>query len=109
MNDLKTTTKLVKAILEENKQARNSDSFLYLKVLDHIAERDGIFLAGMPVPYFLENMQRLGFPPFESVRRTRQKIQAAFPDLAACEKVEEMRMAREEKYRAYALEKGAMS
>lgn len=109
MNELKTTTKLVKAILEENKQARNSDSFLYLKVLDHIANRDGIFLAGMPVPYFLENMQALGFPPFESVRRTRQKIQAMFPELAACDKVEEMRAAQEYEYRAYALDRGAMS
>ena len=109
MNDLKTTTKLVKAILEEDKQTRNSDSYLYLKVLDHIAHRDGIFLAGMPVPYFLENMHTLGFPPFESVRRTRQKIQASFPELAACDEVEAMRAAQEYEYRAYALDRGAMS
>lgn len=109
MNELKTTTKLVKAILEEDKQTRNSDSYLYLKVLDHIAHRDGIFLAGMPVPYFLENMQRLGFPPFESVRRSRQKIQAAFPELAACEKVEAMRAEQKAEYFAYATDRGAMS
>jgi hypothetical protein len=109
MNELKTTAKLVKSILEENKQARNSDSFLYLKVLDHIAERDGIFLAGMPVPYFLENMKQLGFPPFESVRRTRQKIQATFPELGACKEVEAMRSANEAEFWAYANDRGAMS
>ena len=109
MNDLNTTTKLVKAILEEDKQTRNSDSYLYLKVLDHIAHREGIFLAGMPVPYFLENMKSLGFPPFESVRRTRQKIQVMFPELGACDKVAEMRAAQEDEYRAYALDRGGMS
>lgn len=102
MNELKKTSHIVKAILEEDVQARNSDSYLYLKVLDHIANRESIFLAGMPVPYFLENMHNLGFPPFESVRRTRQKIQADFPALAACEKVAAMRKENEAEYRAFA-------
>lgn len=105
MNDLKKISKIVKTILEEDEKARNSDSFLYLKVLDYIAHRDGIFLAGMPVPYFLENMKELNFPPFESVRRTRQRIQQTYPELAASEKVEEYRIANEEKFRAYALSK----
>ena len=102
MNDLKTVSKLVKAILEQDEQARNSDSFLYLKVLQYIADREEIFLAAMPVPYFLENMKAYGFPPFESVRRTRQKIQEHHPELAACKKVEEMRMENEKEFRAYA-------
>jgi len=106
MNNLKEVSKIVKAILEIDNQARNSDSYLYLKVLDYIAHRDGIFLAGMPVPYFLENMKSLGFPPFESVRRTRQKIQADFPDLAASRKVKAMRDEQEEAYWAYATGKG---
>lgn len=109
MNELKTTTKLVKAILEENKQARNSDSFLYLKVLEHISKQEGFAISHMTVPYFLENMKHYGFPGFETVRRTRQKIQAMFPELAACDKVADMRAAQEDEFRAYALDRGPMS
>ena len=102
MTNLTTTTKLVKAILEENEQTRNSDSYLYLKVIEHISEEEGYALEYMSVPFFLENMNGYGFPPFESVRRTRQKIQQTYPHLAACKKVAEQRMVNEGKYRAYA-------
>lgn len=102
MNELKTTTKLVKAILEQDEQARNSDSFLYLKVIEHISARKGILLTYMTVAQFLLNMKRFGFPGFETVRRTRQKIQEHHPELAACRKVEEMRMENEKEYRDYA-------
>ena len=101
MNDLKTTTKLVKAILEEDKQARNSDSFLYLKVIETIADQKDINLYGISIPVFLVSMKENGFPPFESVRRTRQKIQQHHPDLAACEKVQDMRMIQETEFRQY--------
>ena len=106
MNNLKKVSAIVFSILKDDSKARNSDSYLYLKVLDYIAHRDGIFLAGMPVPYFLENMKSLGFPPFESVRRTRQKIQASFPALAACDKVQAMRNENEVEYRAFATGRG---
>ena len=102
MNDLHTTTQLVKAILEEDKQARNSDSFLYLKVLEHISEQEGFALGHMTVPYFLENMKEYGFPGFETVRRTRQKVQQHHPELAACDKVKGMRMIEETEFRQYA-------
>ena len=102
MNELKTTTKLVKAILEEDKQARNSDSFLYLKVLEHISREKGIHLDGITVPDFLISMKAFGFPPFESVRRTRQKIQEHHPEPAASDKVKGMRMIQETEFRQYA-------
>ena len=106
MNDLKTTTKLVKAILEEDKRTRSSDSYLYLKVLEHISETEGYALDYMTVPYFLENMKDYGFPPFESVRRTRQKIQETYPELAACGRVKAFRDEKEAEYWAYATGKG---
>lgn len=102
MNDLKTTTALVKSILEQDKQCRNSDSFLYLKVLSVIGKQKGIDIEKMSVPYFLVNLHGAGMPPFESVRRARQKIQATHPELAACERVEGFRMENEAQYRAYA-------
>ena len=95
MNDLKNTTALVKALLEEDKQCRNSDSFLYLKVLSVIGKRKGINIDSMSVPYFLLNLHGTAFPPFESVRRARQKIQEHNPHLAACETVEDFRTENE--------------
>ena len=102
MVDLKNTTALVKSILEQDKQCRNSDSFLYLKVLSAAAKQKGIDLEKMTVPYFLLNLHGAGLPPFESVRRARQKLQATYPELAACERVEGFRMENEAQYRAYA-------
>ena len=102
MNELMKVNDIVKVILEADKQARNSDSHLYLRVLDYISNRDGIVIANMPVMYFLEHMKGLGFPPFESVRRTRQKIQSENPHLAASRKVKEFRAEQEMEYWAYA-------
>lgn len=103
MLDLKNTTALVKSILEQDKQCRNSDSLLYLKVLSVMAKQKGIDLEKMTVTYFLLNLHGAGFPGFETVRRARQKIQAAYPELAACEAVEGFRAENEAKYKAYAL------
>ena len=102
MNELKTVTKLVKAILEEDKYCRNSDSFLYLKILEVYGKEKGIDINKMSVPFFLMTMKDKGFPGFETVRRTRQKVQAEFPELGASERVKGMRMVNESEFRHFA-------
>ena len=102
MTDLKTTTALVKAILEQDKQSRNSDSFLYYRVLEIIGKRKGVDINEMSIPYFLLNMSGTEFPPFESVRRARQKIQEHHPELGACKEVADARAVNEDGYREYA-------
>lgn len=102
MADLKTTTSIVKTILENCERARNSDSYLYLLVLEYWSRQNGTDVARWPVAYFLLFMSDFGIPPFESVRRSRQKLQQTYPHLSACKKVAEQRMANEEVYRAYA-------
>lgn len=102
MYDLKNTKALVKSILEKDKQCRNSDSFLYLKVLSIIGKQKGIDIDSMPIPYFLLNLHGTTFPPFESVRRSRQKVQEQFPYLAACETVQEYRADNEAAFREFA-------
>jgi hypothetical protein len=102
MLDLKNTTALVKSILEQDNQCRNSDSFLYLKVLSAAAKQKGIDLEKMTVPYFLLNLHGAGLPPFESVRRARQKIQVAYPHLAASKAVQDFRTENEAAYREFA-------
>lgn len=102
MQNIKQTTQLVKAILEQDKRCRNSDSFLYFKVLSVVAERKGVDIDKMTVPYFLLNMHGTVFPPFESVRRSRQKVQERCPELAACETVSGYRAENECAMREYA-------
>ena len=102
MYDLKNTKALVKSILEKDKQCRNSDSFLYLKVLSILGKQKGIDIESMSIPYFLLNLHGTAFPPFESVRRSRQKIQEQCPELAASEIVQEYRAENEANFRKFA-------
>lgn len=103
MTDLKQTTKLVKSILANDKRTRNSDSFLYLQVLKHYAAQTGKPVHELPVQNFLLSMDGLGVPPFESVRRARQKAQAKHPELAANANVAQLRRENEATYYAFAV------
>ena len=106
MLNLNKTTALVEHILRHDPQTRNSDSLLYLKVLQHQAAEKNMDLQSIPLPVFLLNMADWGFTPHESVRRARQKAQVKFPELAACEKVTKARAVNEQEYRAFALSGG---
>ena len=101
-NKLKTTKALVKSILESNVQARNSDSFLYLKVIQHYDEEYNTDFSKMPVIDFLNGGVDIPIPPFESVRRSRQKVQAENPYLAASEEIELFRAENEQAYKDFA-------
>lgn len=103
MKNLKTIRALVQTILEEDEKARNSDSYLYLRVLNIIAEREHIKLNEIHVVDFLVNLNSSPFPIFESVRRSRQILQAKFPHLAPCKVVEEYRAENEEAFREFAI------
>ncbi len=102
MTELKKVSHIVKAILTEDAQTRNSDSYLYLKVLEYIAEKNDIDLHSLTVPAFLTSMKVLRFPCFETVRRSRQKVQQTYPHLSACTEVEEYRAVNEEIFREFA-------
>lgn len=104
MSELKTTISLVKHILETDQQARNSDSFLYFRVLEHYGQAKGVDIHNMSIPTFLLNMTVWGFPPFETIRRNRQMVQAKNPELAPNAKVAQWRSRKEEEYRDYARE-----
>lgn len=102
MDNLKTVTAVVKDILTRYSRTRSCDGLLYLMVLEHYAYKKGIDLRMMSVPMFLQQMDKMGFPGHETVRRTRQKLQATYPELAACEAVESFRAANEKTFREYA-------
>lgn len=102
MQDLKDLKGLVHLILEHYPQTRNSDGLLWLKVLESQAYENGIDLRLLSVPQFLPRIKEMGFSPFESVRRTRQKLQATYPHLGANEAVQGFRDTMETEYRAFA-------
>ena len=98
MNDLKKTTKMVKTLLKNKPDLRENDDLLYLAVCYLInAEIPGISFHSV-----LISRKKLGLPSFETVRRTRQKVQATYPELRAEKKVKEARKAKETEYREYA-------
>ena len=96
---LSSTKALVKEILEENEQARNSDMILYYEVCKRL-NRD---VLRQPFGIVVLDLEKFGLPPFESVRRSRQKVQAECPYLAPSDKVREFRAENEEAYRKFAL------
>lgn len=97
LNEMQTVKNIVLLILEHDPKARNSDSYLYLKVLKCIAAANGIDLSKITVPDFYDNWQDV-FPNSETVRRTRQKAQAERPDLQASDRVAEARVTNQQAF-----------
>jgi hypothetical protein len=93
---------LVRHILETDVKSRNSDSFLYFKVLEVQGKEKGLDIHSMSITTFLLHMSEFGFSPFETVRRTRQKIQQEVPALAASATVKGNRKAKEQEFREFA-------
>lgn len=102
MNDLKAVSAIVKTILTQEQQARDDDNVLYLMVLQHVSNRNSIDLKSMTVPVFLLKMKEYGLPGFETVRSSRQKVQADNPELAGSEAVRRKRAKKETVYREFA-------
>lgn len=103
MDELKSTAKLVKSILETNKQSRNSDDFLYYLVCKEVLKNHGTDIKTLPFETALLWRKVYKLPPFETVRRARQKIQAELPELASTIKVQTVKNNKMTDYRAFAL------
>ena len=93
--EFKQTRKIVKNILTDYPQTRNSDNALYIKVVETLNPQ----AIDRPFANVLSNLEELGLPCYETVRRTRQKLQEEIPELKACDVVEDYRTMREEEFR----------
>lgn len=93
--EFKQVRKLVKSILTDYPQTRNSDTALYIKIVSQINPQAN----DRPFAMVMSSLEELGLPCFETVRRTRQKLQAEFPELQACDEVQDFRTEREEEFR----------
>lgn len=96
--EFKSTTKLVKDILQKNPLARNSDTYLYIEVMMRLNPH----ATKMPFGMVWKNLQDLGLPCYDTVTRARRKVQAEHPELQGSERVRHFRAEREEEYKEYA-------
>lgn len=100
-NELKSITKIVKTILEQDELARNSDKYLYMKVIEKL-NADALDYA---LVLFLTDPMFNDLPCFESVRRARQKVQQHFPELAGSKRVQAARKEDEAEVKEFARDK----
>ena len=97
-SELKQTKRIVYNILKNYPMARDSDSYLYIRIVKELNPA----AADKPFEEVILNLEELGLPCFETVRRTRQKLQAENPKLRASDFVQDCRTANEEVYSKFA-------
>lgn len=105
MNEIKNTAKLVKKALINHPEARNSDNYLYYVICHDLLAEIGLNIDKISLSQSLLYRKEYNLPPFETVRRTRQKVQEHHPELCGTDEVEEARSYNEDAFREYA--KGA--
>ena len=96
--EIRTTQDIVLEVLRNDIAARNSDDYLIVAVCKKINP----LCAGMSFQTVLTNRKTLGLPVLETIRRTGQRMRAAYPELAGNDNVEAQRTLNEETFRDYA-------
>lgn len=86
MQYMSTVLALVKRILEDVEDSRSSDHLLYYLVLQEYGELTGVKLQSLEVRGLFSLLEYRLFPPFETVRRSRQKLQRKYPALAVSDR-----------------------
>ena len=96
--ELNQTQVIVKDILMNYPIARDSDMYLYLRVVKRLNPA----AVNKPFSEVVLNLEELGLPCFETVRRTRQKLQAEFLNLRGSERIRSLRSVNEEVFKEFA-------
>lgn len=99
MND--TMIEIVRETLDRYPDAWNSDEILYQRIIDKFAADGGYDVRQINLPMLMNGIRRGIFPAFETVRRTRQKIQQHHPELGATEKTRRARAKKEADVRSF--------
>ena len=97
MEELKRTSTIVLKILKEDVLSRKDDNYLIKRVHDTVIPG----ASEMTLNQVLGLITRKELPCFESIRRTRQKIQKDHPELTDV-KTMIHRLDKEQEYREYA-------
>lgn len=99
MSKCKKVEPLVLEILKTKEETRSDDFLLIYEVYKN-------YLPDIDTLSFKEvmlNHRELNIPSFETVRRTRPKLQNKYPDLQPPEIIQQLRKEAEEDYRSYVL------
>lgn len=99
--ELKSIKELVEETLKSVEMARGDDDLLYYLILEILCEKP---LSEMTAKEFFINRKKYGLPSFESVRRSRQKVQEQNPWLKPADNIQNGRNKQEEKYLQFARE-----
>lgn len=100
MTKLKQVQAIVKDVLQTVPEARDSDMLLFYRICERLNPR----ALSMPFGLVLLEMRDYNLPAFETVRRTRQKVQADNPDLRGSRRTQQARDALIPEFRSYAVE-----
>jgi len=95
MEKLIDVQKKVEGILMTSPKTRDSDDLLYFEIIESINP-------GLTAKEVFTNRESHGLPPYETVRRARQKLQADRPDLRGTIRTQIHRKEKEEQFLAYA-------
>ena len=99
---IKECTELVKQILKEKPITRNDRNALVVEVLERI--EPGI--TDLPFNVVVPRLTMQGrYPTLETIRRTAQKIQEHYPELAPTEDVESFRRLNEHKFFEFSIQR----
>ena len=100
MSKIKKTETVVRAILEENKEARDDDFLLVALACRRFCPS----IMGETFTSVLSQHKQYGLPSFESITRARRKLQANNESLRGSERMRRIRNEEEEEFRDYANE-----
>lgn len=98
---------LVKKLLQEKEELRGDDDLLYLEVLRAVNPHwnnayINTNIENITIGEFFSERKKRKLPSFESVRRSRQKVQEERPALKPCEPVQKGRERQEERFYNFA-------
>lgn len=99
--NLPRVTATVEYYLRKDKKCRASDDHLYMCIVRDICRFKELPFAEMSFRDVMENRAELGIPKFETVRRSRQMLQAAKPELKPSKPVVQKRTELEKEYRKW--------
>ena len=94
-SEIKKVTPMVKEVLIKSVKARNSDAYLYCKIIEKISK-------GASERPFKEVIADVDLPKYDTVTRIRRKLQEKNPNLQGSDRVRDYRTENEEAFRKYA-------
>lgn len=100
MSKLRRIEPIVRQVLEENEAARKDDFLLVAEVYSKLVPES----ANMPFGVVMLGHKSLNLPYFETIRRTRQKLQASNEELRPSQEVQDARYNETKEYIDYAID-----